>query len=314
MAQYLVTGGAGFIGSHIVEALVGRGESVRVLDNLSTGKTENISPWLDHIDFVHGDLIDLNTVRSACRGIDYVLHQGALPSVPKSVADPIASNSANVSGTLNVLVAARDEGVRRLVYAGSAAAYGDAPGLPKREDMPANPLSPYAIAKYTGELYCLAFHSLYGLDTVVFRYFNVFGPRQDPTSQYAAVIPKFITALQAAKPPTIFGDGEQSRDFAYVTNVVEANLLACEAPEAPGNIINIASGERRSLNELIALLHGILGCDTPPVYTEAQPGDVRHSVADTSRARDLLGYRISVPLEEGLRLTAEHFRRRGLPG
>ena len=307
MPRFLVTGGAGFIGSHIVEALVGRGESVRVLDNLSTGKRDNVAPWLGRADFIEADLRDPEAVRGACRGVDFVLHHAALPSVPRSVKDPVASNDVNAGGTLNVLVAGRDEGVRRVVYAGSSSVYGDTPVLPKREDMPANPLSPYAISKYTGELYCTVFHSLYGLETVVLRYFNVFGPRQDPTSQYAAVIPKFITALREGTPPTIYGDGEQTRDFTYVANVVKANLLACMAPAAVGSVINIACGAQTSLNELVRLLREIMDSDTEPTYSAARPGDVKHSLADTSRAAELLGYQPDVSLEDGLRLTAEFF-------
>ncbi len=307
MASYLVTGGAGFIGSHIVEALVERNESVVVLDNLSTGKAENLADWRSRLTFIEGDLRDMDMVRKACRGADYVLHQGALPSVPRSIADPVASNEVNVTGTLNVLVAAREAGVRRVVYAGSSSAYGDTPTLPKRESMPANPLSPYAITKYTGELYCQVFPRLYGLETVVLRYFNVFGPRQDPASQYAAVIPKFITALQRGEAPAIYGDGEQSRDFTYVGNVVAANLLACTAPGAVGQVINIACGARITLNKLVEILRGILGADCVPQYAPARPGDVKHSLADTTRATELLGYTVSVPLEEGLARTAQWF-------
>jgi len=282
MATYLVTGGAGFIGSHIVQRLVERGEAVSVLDNLSTGKAENLAECRDRIEFTEGDLRDLDTVKRACRNVDYVLHQGALPSVPRSVENPIASNEVNVTGTLNVLLAARDEGVRRVVYAGSSSSYGDAPTLPKLESMPANPWSPYAISKYTGELYCRMFPKLYGTETVVLRYFNVFGPRQDPTSQYAAVIPKFITALQRGGALTIFGDGEQSRDFTYVANVVEANLLACDAPKAVGEVINIACGTRLSINQLVTMLHKIVGVDRAPEYAPARPGEVKHSLADIS--------------------------------
>ncbi len=307
MATYLVTGGAGFIGSHIVDRLVELGDTVLVLDNLSTGKAENLAECRECIAFIEGDLMDLDTVRRACRGVDYVLHQGALPSMPGSVEDPIASNEVNGAGTLNVLVAARDEGVRRVVYAGSSSVYGDTPTLPKRESMPADPRSPYAISKYAGELYCQIFPKLYGTETVTLRYFNVFGPRQDPASQYAAVIPKFITALQRGDVATIFGDGEQSRDFIYVANVVEANLLACDAPKAVGQAINIACGVRLSLNELVAMLHKIVGVDRAPEYAPPRPGDVKHSLADISRARDLLGYEVSTSLEEGLARTADWF-------
>jgi len=307
MATYLVTGGAGFIGSHIAERLVERGDSVVVLDNLSTGKVENLAGCRDRITFIEGDLRDLDFVKSACRGVDYVLHQGALASVPRSIADPIASNEVNLNGTLNVLAAAREARVRRVVYAASSSVYGDTPTLPKQEDMPADPLSPYAVSKYAGELYCQAFVRLYGIETVVLRYFNVFGPRQDPTSQYAAVIPLFISALQRGEAPRVFGDGEQSRDFTYVANVVEANLLACQAPDASGRVINIACGERITINDLIRALQQLLKVDTDPVYDQPRPGDVKHSVADITRARELLGYETVVAFEEGLRRTAEWF-------
>ena len=307
MARYLVTGGAGFIGSHLVEELVSRGEGVRVLDNLSTGKIENLSPWLERIEFMEGDLRNPEAVRRACREVDFVLHQGALPSVPRPIADPISSNDCNVGGTLNVLLAARDEGVRRVVYAGSSSVYGDTPTLPKREDMPANPLSPYAISKYTGEMYCRAFFWLYGLETVVLRYFNVFGPRQDPTSQYAAVIPRFILALRHGEAPLIYGDGEQTRDFTYVGNVVSANLLACTAPDAVGSVINIACGARTSLNELVRHLKEVVGSSAEPTYADPRPGDVKHSLADISRATELLGYHVEVPLHDGFRRTAAFF-------
>lgn len=307
MARYLVTGGAGFIGSHIAERLVERGDSVVVLDNLSTGKAENLAGFRDRITFIEGDLRDLDTVKGACGGVDYVLHQGALASVPRSIADPMASNEVNVNGTLNLLAAARDAGVKRVVYAGSSSVYGDTPTLPKQEDMPANPLSPYAISKYAGEMYCQVFTRLYDTEAVVLRYFNVFGPRQDPTSQYAAVIPLFVTALRRGEAPHVFGDGEQSRDFTYVANVVEANLLACEASEAAGQVINVACGDRITINELIKVMQQLLEVDTKPVYDQPRPGDVKHSMADITRARDLLGYGVVVPLEEGLRRTVEWF-------
>ena len=307
MARYLVTGGAGFIGSHIVERLVRLGESVVVLDNLSTGTFANLAPWLESITFVQGDIRHLPTVREACIGADYVLHQAALPSVPRSVNDPIASNDANVGGTLNVLVAARDAGVRRVVYAGSSSAYGDTPTLPKREDMPARPLSPYAVSKYTGELYCQVFAKLYSLETVVLRYFNVFGPRQDPTSHYAAAIPKFIIALQQGTRPVIYGDGEQSRDFTYVANAIEANLLACRAEEAAGEVINIACGQRTSLNQLVHMLGRIAHSDLGAAHEKARAGDVKHSLADIAKAQRLLGYSPAVSLEEGLTHTSEYY-------
>jgi len=307
VARYLVTGGAGFIGSHIAERLVERGDSVVVLDNLSTGKAENLAGFRDRITFIEGDLRDLDTVKRACGGVDYVLHEGALASVPRSIADPMASNEVNVNGTLNLLAAARDAGVKRVVYAGSSSVYGDTPTLPKQEDMPANPLSPYAISKYAGEMYCQVFTRLYDTEAVVLRYFNVFGPRQDPTSQYAAVIPLFVTALRRGEAPHVFGDGEQSRDFTYVANVVEANLLACEASEAAGQVINVACGDRITINELIKVMQQLLEVDTKPVYDQPRPGDVKHSMADITRARDLLGYGVVVPLEEGLRRTVEWF-------
>jgi len=304
---HLVTGGAGFIGSHIVEALVRQGERVRVLDDFSTGKRENIAPFLDRIDLVEGDLADLETVRKAMRGVEFVLHQGALPSVPKSVQDPLATNRANVTGTLNVLVAARDEGVRRVVYAASSSAYGDSPSLPKEESMKPEPLSPYAVQKYTGELYCRNFFTLYGLETVAIRYFNVFGPRQDPNSQYAAVIPRFVTALRDGRPPVIYGDGEQSRDFTYVENVVQANLLALRAPEAAGEMMNFACGTRYTLNELCRMLQQILKTNIAPIHEAPRPGDVRHSQADIRKSQRLLGYTAHVSFEEGLRRTVAFF-------
>ncbi|MFB3880146.1 MAG: SDR family oxidoreductase [Armatimonadota bacterium] len=307
MARYLVTGGAGFIGSHLVGRLVEMGESVVVLDNLSTGKAANLAPWLDSIAFLQADIRDLDAVRQACAGVDYLLHQAALPSVPRSVRDPVASNETNVNGTLNVLVAARDAGVRRLVYAASSSAYGDTPTLPKHEAMPARPLSPYAVSKHAGELYCRVFSGVYGLETVALRYFNVFGPRQDPGSHYAAVIPKFITALQQGERPVIFGDGEQSRDFTYVGNVVDANLLACRAEGTAGEVINIACGARTSLNDLVRVLERITGAAVEPIYEKARPGDVKHSLADITKAQRLLGYRPSISLEEGLARTAAYY-------
>ncbi len=243
MSLYLVTGGAGFIGSNIVERLVRQGERVRVLDNLSTGKRENLVSWLDRLELIEGDIRDVETVHGAMAGVDYVLHQAALPSVPRSVADPLASHQVNATGTLNVLPAARDAGVKRLVYASSSSVYGDSPTLPKQEEMPTNPISPYAVSKLAGENYCRVFFRVYGLETVCLRYFNVFGPRQDPTSQYAAVIPRFITAMLDGRRPVIYGDGRQSRDFTYIENVVEANLLACQAKDVAGEVLNIACGE-----------------------------------------------------------------------
>jgi len=305
VSRYLVTGGAGFIGSHIVDRLVGRGDSVVALDNLSTGKLANLEQSRGSIELLEADVRDPNAVRQACRGVEYVLHHAALASVPQSIADPISANEVNASGTLNVLVAARETGVRRVVYAASSSVYGDTPPMPIGEDRPPAPLSPYAVSKHVGELYCQIFWKLYGLETVVLRYFNVFGPRQDPGSEYAAVIPMFITALQGGESPVIFGDGEQTRDFVYVSNVVEANLLACQAPKAVGRVMNIAGGARTSLNELVTMMRQAIGADIPAAHGAPRPGDVRHSSADIALAQELLGYEVTVTLEEGLALTAE---------
>jgi UDP-glucose 4-epimerase len=313
MTLYLVTGGAGFIGSHIVQELVRRGERLRVLDNFSTGRRENIAPFLEHIELVEGDLRDLPTVRRAVEGVDYVLHQAALASVPRSVADPLASNSANVTGTLHLLVAARDAEVKRVVYASSSSAYGDSPTLPKQEDMPTAPKSPYAVSKLAGEHYCRAFTEVYGLETVSLRYFNVFGPRQDPASQYAAVVPLFITAMLQGEPPTVHGDGLQSRDFTYVANVVHANLLATTAPGVAGRVFNIACGQRYTLLDLIAILNEIMDAHVTPVHTDPRSGDVRHSLADVTAAQEALGYRADVDFGEGLRRTVGWYRECALP-
>ena len=307
MPSYLVTGGAGFIGSHVVDELVRRRERVRVLDNFVTGKRENIAHNLAHIELVEGDLTDLEAVRRAVAGADYVLHLGAIPSVPRSVADPLASNEANVTGTLNVLVAARDEGVERVVYSSSSSVYGDSPTLPKHEHMPTSPLSPYAVSKLAGENYCVAFHRVYGLPAVCLRYFNVFGPRQDPQSQYAAVIPKFVTRMLNGKPPLVYGDGLQTRDFTYVANVVEANLLACQREDAIGQVMNAALGNRISLLDLIHTLNKVLGTDLPPAFDAPRPGDVRDSQADTTLMEALLRFQTVVGFEEGLRRTVEWF-------
>jgi nucleoside-diphosphate-sugar epimerase len=301
MSVYLVTGGAGFIGSNIVEELVRRGERVRILDNFSTGKRENVVPFQEGIELIEGDLRHLDTVRSATEGIDYILHQGALPSVQKSIDNPLDTDESNVRGTLNLLVAARDAGVKKVMYASSSAIYGDTPTLPKTEEMKPAPLSPYAVSKLAGEHYCQVFYQVYGLETVALRYFNVFGPKQDPTSQYAAVIPKFVTAMLRGEQPVIYGDGEQSRDFSYVTNVVQANLLAATAPGVGGQVFNIACGQRYNLLELVATINRILGTDIAPVHTAPRVGDVRHSLADIVRAREMLGYQVEVEFEEGLR-------------
>jgi len=304
---YLVTGAAGFIGSHIAEALVNQGERVKVLDNFVTGKRENLAPFLDQIELVEGDLRNPSDVSRAVEGVEIVFHEGALPSVPKSVEDPVGSNESNITGTLNLLMAARDAGVRRVVYAASSSAYGDSPTLPKEETMTPAPLSPYATQKYVGELYCRNFYDLFGLETVALRYFNVFGPRQDPMSQYAAVIPKFITALAEGKPPTIYGDGEQSRDFTYVENVVRANLLAARAEGIAGQMMNFACGERYTLNEILAKLQKIMKTDIKPIFADSRPGDVKHSLADIRKSRELLGYTPHVSLEEGLKRTVAFF-------
>lgn len=304
---YLVTGGAGFIGSHIAENLVKQGERVRILDNFSTGKRENLTGFVDSVEVMEGDFRNPEDCKKAVQGVDYVLHQGALPSVPKSVEDPLNTNECNITGTLNILVASRDAGVKRLIYAASSSVYGDNPTLPKVETMPAQPLSPYAVQKHVGELYCRIFYELYGLETVVLRYFNVFGPRQDPTSQYAAVIPRFIMALAQGRPPTIYGDGEQSRDFTYVDNVVRANLLAATAEDVAGEVMNFACGESTSLNELLRSLKGILKTNIRPVHEAPRPGDVKHSLADIEKSRKLLNYTAHVSFEEGLRRTVDFF-------
>jgi UDP-glucose 4-epimerase len=307
MANYLVTGGAGFIGSHLTEELVRRGQTVRVVDSLITGQRRN----LDHIpgvEFLEGDLADMSVAARAVEGIDYVLHQAAIPSVPRSVKDPVTSNRANVDASLNVLVAGRDAGVKRLVYAGSSSAYGDTPTLPKREDMPTNPLSPYALQKLVAEQYCQMFTHLYGFETVTIRYFNVFGPRQDPGSPYSGVISLFSTALLEGRQPTIYGDGEQTRDFTYVANVVDGVLRACEAPNAAGQVINVACGTRISLNELLRVMNTIVGSHLDAIYKETRAGDVRDSQADITKAKTLLGYTPIVSLHDGLARTLEWCR------
>jgi len=306
-SSYLITGGAGFIGSHIVEELVKRKEKVRVLDNFSTGKKENITPFFKDIELIEGDIRDLMIVKKAMKGTDFCLHQAALPSVPRSIKDPITTNEVNVLGTLNILMAAKEEGVKKVVYASSSSVYGDTPQLPKREDARASPLSPYALSKLAGEEYSKLFSSLYGLETIVLRYFNVFGSRQDPTSQYAAVIPKFISLMLKGKRPTIYGDGKQSRDFTYVLNVVNANLLATASKTKEG-VFNIACGKRIMVNELVKNLNRVMNTDIEPLYTDPRPGDIRHSQADISRAEEVLGYKIGVDFEEGLKRTVEWFR------
>ena len=306
-SMYLVTGGAGFIGSHIAETLVKQDERVRIFDNFSTGKRQNLAGFIDDVEVLEGDFRNPLDCSRAVKGVDYVLHQGALPSVPKSVEDPYNTNECNITGTLNMLIASRDAGVKRLVYAASSSVYGDNPTLPKVETMPAQPLSPYAVQKHVGEMYCRVFYQLYGLETVVLRYFNVFGPRQDPASQYAAVIPRFIVALAQGVPPTIHGDGEHSRDFTYVDNVVRANLLAATAEGAQGELMNFACGERTTLNELLGTLQGILKTDIQAIHEPPRQGDVKHSLADIEKSRKLLNYTAHVSFEEGLRRTVEFF-------
>ena len=307
MATYLVTGGAGFIGSHLVDELLRRGDRVRVVDNLSTGKRRNLAGAV-RAEFVAGDLADIEVAREAVRGVDYVLHQAAIPSVPRSIQDPVASHRANADGTLNMLVAARDARVRRLVFAGSSSVYGNAPTLPKHEDMSSSPLSPYALQKLLGEQYCRLFTELYGFETVAIRYFNVFGPRQDPSSPYSGVISLFVSALLDGRRPTIYGDGEQTRDFTYVANVVDGVVRACQVPGVAGQVINVATGGRVSLNWLFRVLRDQIGAAVEPIYGDARPGDVRDSQADIARARTMLRYEPVVSFEDGIRRTIEWCR------
>ena len=310
MAVCLVTGGAGFIGSHLVEALAARGDAVRVLDNFSTGSHDNLDAVRGRVEVVEGDVTDPAAVRAAARGVDLVFHQAALASVPRSVANPLATHEACATGTLNVLLAARDANARRVVYAASSSAYGGMEKLPKHEDDPTLPLSPYAVAKLAGEHYCAAFTEVYGLPTVRLRYFNVFGPRQTPDSPYAAVIPLFIQALATGRPPVIHGDGEQSRDFTYIADVVQANLKAAEAPKAPGRVYNVACGHRTTLKELVAHLNALLGASVTPTHTAPRPGDVRHSQADIGRAVADLGYQPTTDIRDGLRRCVAWWRDR----
>jgi len=304
----LVTGGAGFIGSHLVDALLDQGFRVRVIDDFSSGREENLADARGRFELLRGDFTDPEVAARAVEGVELVFHQGAVPSVPRSVAEPVRTNRVNVDGTLAVLEAARGAGVRRLVYAASSSAYGDTEVLPKVETLPADPRSPYALQKHVGEVYCRLYHELYGLETVALRYFNVFGPRQDPRSTYAAVVPRFATACLRGEPPRIHGDGEQSRDFTYVADTVRANLLAADAPGAVGRVINVAGGRRITMNRLLAEIQEIVGSELEPIHEPARPGDVRHSLADLSRARDLLGFEPAVPLAEGLRRTIESLK------
>ncbi len=321
MDKFLVTGGAGFIGSNICRRLVEEGCFVRVVDNLLTGKKSNLADIIDKIEFIKADMGSASVARSVMKDIDVVLHHGALPSVPRSVDDPAATHKHCIDATFTLLLAARDAGIKRFVYASSSAAYGDTPtppkaGLiqsraspwPKVETMAPQPLSPYAVGKLVGEYYCSVFFNVFGLETISLRYFNVFGPYQDPTSQYAAAIPAFVTAILKDQPPTIYGDGEQSRDFTYVDNVVEANLLAARAKQTKGEVINIACGESVTVNEIIDMINEILGKDIKPIYAPARPGDVKHSLADITLAKELIGFKPIVGFKEGLRMAIDWYR------
>ena len=303
MAKYLVTGGAGFIGSNIVKELLKRDEQVRVLDNYATGKRENLFPFKNNpnLEIFEGDLRSFHIVREAVKGVDFVLHQGALPSVPRSIKDPITTNDVNINGTLNVLEASKEFGVRRVIFASSSSVYGNSEVMPKVESMPIAPLSPYALTKYTGERYCQVYYHLYGLETVCLRYFNVFGPNQDPTSQYSAVIPKFIKMIKEGIRPVIYGDGSQSRDFTYIANNVEANLLACKVPGIGGEVFNIACGERYTLIDLVNAINSLLGSNIEPIFNDIRPGDVKHSLAGIDKAKNLLNFNVKMTFNEGLK-------------
>ena len=310
MALYLITGIGGFIGSSLARELLLRGEQVRGVDNFSTGRRENLAPIMAQIDFREADILDLEAMKLACAGVDYVLHQAAIPSVPKSVLDPIGSNQANVDGTVNVLVAARDAKVKRVVFAASSSAYGDTPTLPKHEHMTPDPISPYAVAKLASERYMISFYRCYGLETVALRYFNIFGPRQDPSSPYSGVLAKFITLMLSGQQPTMFGDGEQSRDFTYIDNAVDANLLACKAPagKVAGKVFNVATGRRVTLNETFKLLQNLTSYNGSPLHAAERGGDIKHSLADISQAEQCLGYKPAVDFEEGLGRTVDWYR------
>jgi UDP-glucose 4-epimerase len=310
MSLYLITGIGGFIGSSLARAVLAQGDQVRGFDNFATGRRENLTDIMGRIDFREADLLDLNAMQKACAGADFVLHQAAIPSVPKSVKDPLGSNGANVDGSLNLLVAARDAKVKRVVYAASSSAYGDTPTLPKHEAMKPDPISPYAVAKLASEQYMISFFRCYGLETVCLRYFNIFGPRQDPSSPYSGVLAKFITQMLRGEQPTINGDGEQSRDFTFIDNAVQANLLACkaDAAKAAGQVFNVATGRRTTLNETFKLLQSMTGYSGQPKYSPSREGDVKHSLADISKAEAGLGYKPHVHFEEGLRRTVDWYR------
>ena len=308
MEKFLVTGGAGFIGSNIAAKLVSQGCFVRVVDNLLTGKKSNLAAILDKIDFIEADMGDEKVASYAMKGIDVCLHQGALPSVPRSVDDPAATHKHCVDATFTLLLAARDACIKRFVYASSSSAYGDTPTLPKVESMPPQPLSPYAVGKLAGEYYCSVFYKVFGLETISLRYFNVFGPHQDPTSQYAAAIPAFVTAILEDQPPTVFGDGEQSRDFTYVDNVVEANLLAARVKHTTGEVLNIACGQAVTVNETIDVINELLGKNIEPLYDAPRPGDVRHSLADITLAQQIIGFEPTVPFKQGLQKAIDWYR------
>ena len=308
MEKFLVTGGAGFIGSNICKKLISEGCFVRVVDNLLTGKKSNLADIIDKIEFIEADMGDENIARTTMKDIDVVLHEGALPSVPRSVDDPATSHKHCVDATFTLLLAARDVGVKRFVYAASSSAYGDTPTLPKVETMPTAPLSPYAVGKLVGEYYCSVFTRVFGLETISLRYFNVFGPNQDPKSQYAAAIPAFVTSILKNQPPTIYGDGEQSRDFTYIDNVVEANLLAARASKTNGEVINIACGQAVTVNEIIDMINNSIGKCVKPIYTDPRPGDVKHSLADITAATNLIGYKPAVSFEQGLQKAIDWYR------
>jgi nucleoside-diphosphate-sugar epimerase len=310
MAKYLITGGAGFIGSNLARRLLSLGDEVVVLDDFSSGKRENIEDIGDRIRLVEGDICNIDTVKEAMVGIDYVFHQAAVVSVPRSIDDPVRTNEVNVDGTLNCLIVARDSKVKRFVFAASSSAYGDSPELPKHEDMPPCPLSPYGVSKMVGEMYCRVFYEVYGLPTVSLRYFNIFGPYQDPESQYAAVVPIFISKLLKSESPVVYGDGEQSRDFTYIDNAVQANLLAIRSDKADGQTINVACGSQYTLNQLVRGLQRLTGADIDPTYAAARTGDIKHSLGDISRASNLLGYEPRVSFEEGLERTVAWFKDR----